>query len=367
MPELMRHIFLTIVLVLIPVSLSAQSNRALIEHIFPGEHWVEKSPEQVGLNADKLDAFRKITKAKEGCVIRYGYLVYKWGDISTVRRFASAYKPINSTMLLFALKEGLINSVDDPVRPWVQKVFSGKDLVSKDRAMTFRHLCNMTSGYALLEKPGDAWGYNDRGIALKRMLLYGYDQSGDGPYGVFGEDSESAQRNADRLGALQFEDNPIFQRGSGKLSVRDYARIGWFWYNKGKWKGRQLLSSDYFDEYMKPQVPAGLPRTQGGENEYLGVWTEGGGTNQTPHGRGTYGFNWWFNPEHRLLKDVPEDIVHANGNWNKRALTVFPDLGIVVVWNEGPWGQNGEGADVIPDLNNMLKMLGEAVVDTGIK
>jgi hypothetical protein len=335
--------------------------------VFPDKHWAKKNPKDVGMDDKKLDAFRKATEAKEGCIIRHGHLVYQWGEISTVRRFASAYKPVNSTMLLFALKEGLIDSVDDQIRPWVQKVFSDKDLVEKDRTMTFRHLCNMTSGYALPENPGDAWGYNDRGIALKRMLLYGFDKSGNGHYGVFNEGSEEAQRNPNRLGALQFEDNPDFKGGSGELSVRDFARIGWFWHNKGNWKGLQLLPRSYFDDYMKSQVPTKLPRTQGGENEYLGVWPEGGGTNQTPHGPGAYGFNWWFNPDHRLLKDVPSDIIHANGNWNKRALTIFPSLDMVVVWNEGPWGQDGEGLDVIPDLNNMLKLLVEAVVDAGTK
>ena len=38
-------------------------------------------------------------------------------------------------------------------------------------------------------------------------------------------------------------------------------------------------------------------------------------------------------------------------------------LDMVVVWNEGPWGQNGEGPDVIPDLNMMLHKLLEAVVE----
>lgn len=331
---------------------------------WPGETWPTASPESQGLSSSKLNAFKKATKAKDGCVIRHGYLVYKWGDVSRVRRFASAYKPVNSTMLLFALKEGLIKSVDDPVRPWVKRVFSGKDLLPKDRAMTFRHLCNMTSGYALPERPGEAWGYNDRSIMLKRMLLYGYEKSGGGPYGVFGEDSETAQTHPGRLGALQFEDKPDFKGGNGRLSVRDFARIGWLWHNKGKWKGRQLLPRSYFDRYMKPQVPTSLPRTLGGKvNDYLGVWSGGGGTDQTPHGQGEYGFNWWFNPGRRLLKDVPPDIIHANGNWNKRTLTIFPGLDMVVVWNEGPWGQDGEGADVIPDLNNMLKKVVEAVTD----
>jgi len=70
------------------------------------------------------------------------------------------------------------------------------------------------------------------------------------------------QTHPDRLGALQFEDKPNFKGGSGKLSVRDFARIGWFWHNRGIWQGRQLLPRRYFDEYMRVQVPTDLPRTQ---------------------------------------------------------------------------------------------------------
>ena len=33
----------------------------------------------------------------------------------------------------------------------------GWDLLPKDRAMTFRHLASMTSGYARPEPPGEAW------------------------------------------------------------------------------------------------------------------------------------------------------------------------------------------------------------------
>ena len=134
------------------VSERGEVGQTALPAVFPGTHWAEKSPSQVGLDAAKLEALKEATKAKEGCVIRHGYLVYQWGDISTVRRWASAYKPVNSTMLLFALKEGLIDSVDDPIVPWVQRVFSGKDLIAKDHTMTFRHLCNMTSGYGLPER-----------------------------------------------------------------------------------------------------------------------------------------------------------------------------------------------------------------------
>ena len=42
-------------------------------------------------------------------------------------------------------------------------------------------------------------------------------------------------------------------------SVRDFARVAWFWLNRGNWNGRQVLPRAYFDENMRPQVPKDLP------------------------------------------------------------------------------------------------------------
>jgi len=100
------------------------------------------------------------------------------------------------------------------------------------------------------------------------------------------------------MAALEFEDGSIFGSRGGygvHASVRDFARIGWLWLNKGDWKGRQLVSRSHFDNFMKPGVPGNLPRTSSGGSDYLGVGTLGGGSNQTPFGPGIYGFNWWFN------------------------------------------------------------------------
>ena len=42
-------------------------------------------------------------------------------------------------------------------------------------------------------------------------------------------------------------------------SVRDFARIAWFWLNRGRWGERQILTRHYFDDYLRPQVPGALP------------------------------------------------------------------------------------------------------------
>ena len=144
---------------------SARSLRAQIETAFPGEHWQEKSPAELGLDADRLDEVATALGSR-GCVIKNGYVVKAWGSQSEKSDVFSSAKPVLSTLLLFALQEGKIQSVDQPI------VDFGWDLLPKDRTMTFRHLGSMTSGYARPEEPGKAWAYNDYAIQLYQKTVF---------------------------------------------------------------------------------------------------------------------------------------------------------------------------------------------------
>ncbi len=324
--------------------------------VFPGKTWEYKKPSQLNLNGEKLDEFAKRVGGV-GCIVKDGFMVRTWGDQDSKGDWASAMKPVMSTMLMFAVKEGRLKNLDAEVRPYVQRSLR-KDLVSKDRSMTFRHLANMTSGYALPEKPGAAWAYNDYAINLYGKTLFD---------GVLGQTPNDAATAAGRLGTLQFEDGAIFGSRGGyglKTTCRDFARIGWFWLNRGNWNGQQLLPREYFDENLKPGVPANLPRTSGGQDDYLRVRFTGGGTDQTPYGPGIYGLNWWFNAKvgdsnQRTWPDAPPDTFQANGHWQREVMTVIPSLKLVVA-ARGNWGRFEAGrAD--SGSNQILKLLCDAV------
>ena len=47
--------------------------------VYPAAGWEKRTPEQVGLSAEKLKALGDLTGGR-GCVVRQGYLVYSWGD-----------------------------------------------------------------------------------------------------------------------------------------------------------------------------------------------------------------------------------------------------------------------------------------------
>ena len=209
---------------------------AAVQSVFPAEEWATKSPEQTGLDPEKLDAFARVVGGA-GVVVRDGYLVKRWGDIARRGDWASASKPVISTLLFFAVQEGRLNSVDDPVRPWIRKRWPGKDLAEKDRAMTFRHLADMTSGYARAEAPGTHWAYNDYAIKLYGETLTE----------VF-ERTPLNNIAVERLAALGFQDGGLFGSRGGlglDASARDFARIGWFWLRRGRWNDQQILKREF--------------------------------------------------------------------------------------------------------------------------
>lgn len=163
---------------------------------FPRGTWTWKRPDELGMLASNLVALRQATGPGSGFVARHGYAVYRWGqDISIKVDWASASKPVVSTLLMFALQEGLIGSVDDLIADW------GWRLKWKDRNMTFRHLACMTSGYALPERPGAVWGYNDYGIRLYKKTVFDR---------VFGQPTNDVALDPVRLGTLRFQDGDLF-------------------------------------------------------------------------------------------------------------------------------------------------------------
>lgn len=266
-------------------------------------------------------------------MVKNGYVVLTWGDWSKKGDWLSSAKPVLSTLLFFAIHQGKAKSVDQPI------VEFGWNLASKDQGITFRHLGSMTSGYARPESAGRAWAYNDNAIQLYQKTLFDR---------VFRADPNAVAEHPDRLGALQLEDGLTFREKNRRLSasVRDFARIAWFWLNRGRWNDRQVLPRQYFDRYMTPQVPKELPHTAKADtDDYLGIGTFGGGSDHfTDFGAGIYGFNWWFNdvgrlhPQTRTWPDSPSDTIMSIGAGGNCSVLI-PSERLVLVCAQGDWGK----------------------------
>jgi CubicO group peptidase (beta-lactamase class C family) len=303
---------------------------------FPGEHWESRTPEEMGMDGAALDALAESLGGR-GCVVKDGYVVKAWGDQAERSDWLSSAKPVLSTLLFFAIQEGKVEKVDQPIAEF------GWPLEGKDRGITFRHLGAMSSGYARPDGPGEAWAYNDFAIQLYQKTLFDK---------VFSGDPDMAAADPNRFGALQLEDGLDFTDDKRRLkaSVRDFARIAWFWLNHGTWGDRQVLPARFFDEFMKPQTPLDLPHTQeAGDNDYLGIGSYGGGSDHfTKFGAGIYGFNWWFNgagrlhPEALTWPDAPADTIMSIGAGGNCSVIV-PSLNLLLAAAKANWGRLDAG------------------------
>lgn len=318
--------------------------------VFPRTHWQERPASELGLNAGKLDELAALLGGR-GCVIKDGWLVKQWGSQSERRDWLSSAKPVLSTLLFFAVDQGKLSGVDARIAE------QGWALSSKDRSMTFRHLANMVGGYARPEEPGKAWAYNDYAIMLYQKTLFDR---------VFA--SEPNQVAARCFAPLGLEDGLDFEPKRRRLraSVRDFARLAWFWLSQGSWDGSQVLPRRFFEEYQRPHVPADLPVSRQAEtDDYLKIGTYGGGSSHfSDAGPGIYGFNWWFNApvpsqEGRMnWPDAPADAFMSLGAGGNCSLMI-PSLRLVVVAASANWGQNRPGrADSV--TNQLIRILMQA-------
>lgn len=341
-----RVVLMIFILIMINIVTTCAQKR---NSVFPGESWEPLQPDKAGLKAEILDSLA-ILLGGRGCIIKDGYIVKIWGNISAKSDWLSSVKPIFSTLLFFAVEEGKIPDVHYKLDNL------GWDLHPKDKEMEFYHLANMTSGYARPEKPGEAWAYNDYAIQLYQKSLFDK---------VFKESPNQVLWS--RLGCLQFQDSVSFRENTPRIyaSARDFARFGLFWMNRGKWKGEQLLPEKYFIKYMIPQVPKSLPLSKDSEiknDDYLKIGSFGGGSAHfTQYGSGIYGFNWWFNstgllhPSSVTWPDAtPKTFMSIGAGGNN--MIIIPEYQLILSSAKGNWGKLKPG-DYNSNFNVFIKLL----------
>ena len=318
---------------------------------FPGPDWDVPEVNRSEIDYEALDSIAEDVRG-DGCVVLNGQMVYSWGDVTRPLEWASAAKPLLAMLVGYGIQEGVVHSVDQRI------VDYGWWLKGDDRAITFRHLINMTSGYARAEPPGEAWAYNDFGPTLLGETLER----------AFARSVHSVMTGW--LQPLQFQDEPglVTRGGFGlRASVRDACRIGVLWLNEGTWEGSELLSSRIFHSLVRPMVPTGISRTAGRGWNYLMINSYGGPSDQTPFGPGIYGSMLWFNdivPQSGVptWPGLPPDAFQANGHYGDKHITVIPSMNLVIASHHSRRAKNDfePGNDASP-MNVYLNRVVDAV------
>jgi len=272
-----------------------------------------------------------------GIILRDGRIVAEWGDVHRVDMTFSAVKSYLATVAGIALRDGLIESIDERAAEYVH---DGKFDSEHNALITWRHLLNQTSDWSgtlwdvpdwadrpegndreqwpnrKMREPGTYFKYIDVRINL---LAYSLLQVHRQPLPVVLKqeimdpiDASSTWRWHGYENSWVVLDGLRMQSVSGGghfgggmfISARDHARFGLLMENRGVWKDRRLLPDAWFDMIRKPAAA-----------------------------KPDYGLLWWLNTDREAVPAAPASAYWAAGfGGNYVYIDECNDLVVVLRW-----------------------------------
>ncbi|MHC4227161.1 MAG: serine hydrolase domain-containing protein [Planctomycetota bacterium] len=318
--------------------------------VFPGKDWRQVGPEAQGVDSEKLRAAVSYIEnnsgsdgVKELIIIRNGYMIWKGPSIDKMHGVWSLTKSFTSTVLGLLIDDGKATL----------------DTLAKDHVLsmavtypdiTMRHFTTMTSGYyaigdkttggykhgpsrtpftpsetPLFKPPGSRYAYWDSAMnQFGNVLTHIADEPIETLFKRRIADPIGMDRSKWDWGDFGKVNGITVNGGSGngnkhiQISARELARFGHLFLNRGKWKGKQLISTAWVDAATKAHVPASMPL-----EELSGA-----------DGRGTYGYNWWANGINtggkRKWPGAPVGTYAASG-YNNNDMFIIPKWNMVIV------------------------------------
>jgi CubicO group peptidase (beta-lactamase class C family) len=369
----MRH--LAAILSIASVTLCSCSKHTPSYTNVPGISWEQTTPSEAGITPAAVSNF--INKVEgQGCIVRYGKMVAKWGYYDHAFDIASAVKPIYAHLTYMSIVENMIPDLDSHVSDFEPRLKDlNANLDHKDADITWRHLVTQTSGYGIQDKPGSAFNYNDFPAALLIDTLTMK------VWKTTFEEADQTMLHPLLSSYVHFQDAPTLNGrnahpGRIRISPRDFARFGLLYMREGRWGPTQVLDSDMAIMATTSPLPSSLQPTKGEPAQML----EGQRSIGNPHGHNwedhsnSYSYFWWINGVRddgtRFLPDAPADTFLAAGHGGQNMLIMIPSLDLVVSVLEGLGGErpglvSGEGRVLI---NDHLKILLEGISpDSGRK
>jgi CubicO group peptidase (beta-lactamase class C family) len=329
-----------------------------------GDSWQGKRAEEVGMDSTLLDMAVAYAKTQEsqvprdfstqvetfgallgplpkergetnGIILRHGYIVAEWGDTRRIDPTYSVAKSFLSTLLGLAIDRGLIKSINDPVRSYIND--GGYDSPHNAK-VTWEEHAHQTSEWEgvmwgkrsdfigveqfgkgrrqprEIKEPGTYWEYND--VRINRFSL--------SLLSVWRKPLPQVLKEEvmDRIGSTStwqyhgYENSDVIIDGKKVKSVsggtrwggglwintRDEARYGYLFLRKGKWEGKQIVSEQWVRMATTP--------------------------NRVPL---DYGYLWWLNTAHKQWANAPESSFAALG-YGSNTIWIDPEHDLVIVW-----------------------------------
>ena len=329
----------------------------------PAGAWAKKAPADVGMDATRLNAAMDFARQREtnwprdfstqekifgtklgsmptrrpatnGVIIRNGYLVGEFGDVTSVSPTYSVAKSMLATVTGIAVRDGLIKNLDAPVGSQIKD--GGYDS-AQNAKVTWRHHLQQETEWEgemwgkkhdfvgtvafgdgerkprALQAPGAFYEYNDVRInrfALSLLRLFKKpvpEVFRDEVMNVIGASSTwqwipYVNSYADVDGQQMASVSGGTRWGGGVwISALDMARFGYLWLRNGRWGDKQIVPPAY--------VKQALTASANGPD---------------------YGFLWWLNSKGGA-KTLPANSFQAQGA-GSNTIFVSPDHDLVIVW-----------------------------------
>jgi len=308
---------------------------------WPTTGWRTCTPEEVGMNSEKLSKIYNYAANPNidtyGLVIvRKGYIVgeaYFQGFSSDSRfRSYSIAKSFLSSLFGIAIDQKLIESVDEKASKYLTE-WANPEHEEEKRRMTVRNLLTMSSGlewneqdyyndtsrndafimdsapdfiqYVLakpsIHEPGTQWHYSSGDSMLLSGIL---ERAVNKTAFQFAQEHLLKPMGVEEI---TWESDPAGHTIGGwgiRTTVRDYAKFGYLYLEKGEWDGRQVVPRQWVEASTSPAR----------DNV---AW---------------YGFQWWLAPVWSALRSsiVPHDTFLAWGIYTQQVY-VLPSKDIVIV------------------------------------
>ena len=281
---------------------------------FPGESWSVKDPDELGIDASKVeklfdlsfrdDATQSVVLIKDGYIIaeRYadGY------DKDSIGTSWSMAKSFYASLIGISIERGEIGSLDDKVSDYL-------DYFNEDRKdITIREVLDMTSGLENPDHEHEIMFFKDDHLSYAKDIkrdketntVFEYNNInslllGDILLVATGKKADDLlkERVLDPIGTKNYvlwrdaADN-VLSYCCIDMSARDYSRFGLLFSRNGAWNDQQIVPYDFVQETYDPRWLSTSDRA--------GMDRRG------------YGLHWWFSKN-----DDEGKIMNASGKFGQ--------------------------------------------------
>ena len=304
----------TIIKSIVPIVCTISFLIPLSAKEFPGESWSVKNPDELGVDASKVeklfdlsfqdDATQSVVLIKDGYIIaeRYadGY------DKDSIGTSWSMAKSFYASLIGISIEMGEIGSLDDKVSDYL-------DYFTEDRKdITIREVLDMTSGLENPDHEHEIMFFQDDHLDYAKDIkrdketntVFEYNNVnslllGDILLVATGKKADDLlkERVLDPIGTKNYvlwrdaADN-VLSYCCIDMSARDYSRFGLLFSRNGAWNNRQIVPYDFVQETYDPRWLSTSDRA--------GMDRRG------------YGLHWWFSKN-----DDEGKIMNASGKFGQ--------------------------------------------------